>query len=377
MQPFPPPRSAYLHVPFCARRCGYCNFAIVVGRDDLAGDYLRAIELELSQLETPRPVETLYFGGGTPTRLSLAELKQLCELAKRWFPLPPGHEWTVEANPADVTPELLDMLVEEGVTRVSLGGQSFRAVKLAVLERDHAPEDVARTVKLCQERGLAVAIDLIFAAPGETLAQWLDELDEAIALRPQHLSTYGLTFEKGTSFWTRRAKGELIEAEEELQRDMYLAAIDALAAADFEHYEVSNFARPGQRSRHNEAYWSGAGYFAAGPGAARHVDGVRETNHRSPTTWLKRMLGGESPVAQREELSPEERAREHLVFGLRRLEGVERTEFAAQTGFDIDALAGKEIAKYTNLGLLHADNHNVRLTRKGLLVSDAIWPDLL
>ena len=158
---------------------------------------------------------------------------------------------------------------------------------------------------------------------------------------------------------------------------MYALAIDRLTAAGFEHYEVSNFARPGCRSRHNQTYWSGDGYFAAGPGAARYVDGVRETNHRSTTTYLRRVLAGESPVAEREQLSPEARARELLVFGLRRMEGVSRSEFRERTGFDIDALVGGRCRKFVALGLLADDGERIRLTREGLFVSDAMWPELL
>lgn len=371
------PRSAYIHVPFCRHRCGYCNFTLVAGRDDLIGDYLRAIELELKRLETPREVDTLYFGGGTPTHLAPQQFRELSETVLRWHPLAEGYEWTVEANPADVTTDMIAVLRDLSVTRLSLGGQSFREEKLRLLERDHAPADVARAVDLARSAGLHIAIDLIFATPGESLDQWLADVDAAIALAPDHVSTYGLTFEQGTAFWTRRLHGELASADEELERDMYAAVIDRLTAAGFEHYEVSNFARPGRRSRHNQAYWSGHGYFAAGPGAARYVNGVRETNHRSTTTYLQRVLSGESPVADREELDPEARAREYLVFALRRLEGISRTEFAAQTGYNLEGLIAAPLQKFTSLGLLESAGDRVRLTRAGLFVSDALWPEML
>lgn len=377
MPSFPPPRSVYVHVPFCVRRCGYCNFAIVVGRDDLATQYLSAVEWELRGAGSPRTVDTIYLGGGTPTRLPLTQLVRLCELLAHWRPPAPGCEWTVEANPSDVTPELLHALSNTGVTRLSLGGQSFSPTKLRRLERDHSAEQIEQASFACRERGIAVALDLIFAAPGETHRQWRRDLDHAIALAPDHLSTYGLTYEKGAAFWSRRARGDLRELGDELQRRMYLTAIDALTEAGYQHYEVSNFARPGRRSRHNEVYWSGAPYDAFGPGAARYVDGIRETNHRSTTTYLKRVLVGESPVAEREELSPEQRAREQLVFGLRRLEGVNRRAFFQATGYQVDELAEQQIARFAEMGLLHTDPHRIRLTREGLLVSDALWPDLL
>lgn len=374
---FAPPRAAYVHVPFCRHRCGYCNFTLVAGRSDLIGDYLRAIDLELRQLQTPRDVDTLYFGGGTPTYLPPSELQRLAESVLAWHPLAPGYEWTVEANPADIDQSMVATLADLGVTRLSLGGQSFRTEKLRLLERDHEPHAVAQAMELARNAGIQVALDLIFATPNETLDQWSADVDTALALRPDHLSTYGLTFERGTAFWNRRLKGDLTEASEELQRDMYALVINRLTAADFKHYEVSNFARLGCRSRHNETYWSGAGYFAAGPGAARYVDGVREMNHRSTTTYLKRVLAGESPVVDRERLNAEARARELLVFGLRRLEGVERSEFTARTGFEIDQLIARPLAKFGDLGLLADDGRRVQLTREGLFVSDALWPEML
>jgi oxygen-independent coproporphyrinogen-3 oxidase len=202
-------------------------------------------------------------------------------------------------------------------------------------------------------------------------------LRTALSLSPDHLSTYGLTFERGTAFWSRLLEGELGRLDEGLEREMYTTAIDTLVTAAFEHYEVSNFARPGHRCRHNETYWAGDGYFAVGPGAARYVDGRREMNHRSTTTWLKRVLAGESPVAESETLSDEDRAREMLVFGLRRMDGVDRAAFAERTGFEIDKLVGPALAKMIEQKLLEDRDGRIRLTRDGLLVSDAIWPHFL
>jgi oxygen-independent coproporphyrinogen-3 oxidase len=224
---------------------------------------------------------------------------------------------------------------------------------------------------------MQIALDLIFATPDESLDDWSADLDSALTLQPDHISTYGLTFERGTAFWGRRLRGDLAEVDEELQRDMYALAIDCLTAAGYEHYEVSNFARPGCRSRHNQVYWSGDGYFAYGPGAARYIHGVRETNHRSTTTYIKRVLAGDSAVAEREELPREARARELLVFGLRRIEGVSRIQFRARTGVEIDELAAAALHKFVDLGLLADDGDRIRLTREGLFVSDALWPEFL
>ncbi len=269
------------------------------------------------------------------------------------------------------------MLARGGVNRLSLGGQSFDPAKLAGLERDHTPEVLRAAARAARRRFASLSLDLIFAAPGETLDGWQADLAAALALDIDHVSTYGLTFERGTAFWSRLLTGDLGRLDEDLERAMYEAAIDTLTAAGFEHYEVSNFARAGHRCRHNEAYWSGAGYHAVGPGAARYVSGRREMNHRSTTTWLKRVLAGQSPVAERETLEPADRAREMLVFGLRRMAGVERAWFAAASGFDLDALAGEPLGRMVAQGLLSDDGRQIRLTRTGLLVSDAIWSHLL
>ncbi len=371
------PRAAYVHVPFCRRRCGYCNFTVVAARDDLVADYLRAVELELQELRTPREVDTLFFGGGTPTQLSPAALDRLCHLAREWFPLAVGYEFSVEGNPADLDEDRLAVLQAAGVNRLSLGGQSFDDRKLEALERDHRCRQLQRTLDRCRARFASLALDLIFAVPGESLQTWTADLRAAVAADVDHISTYGLTYEKGAAFWDRRQRGLLQPVDEELERTMYEAAIDALTAAGLEHYEVSNFARPGHRCRHNEVYWRGQSYFAVGPGAARYVDGWREMNHRSTTTYLRRMLAGQSPVAERERLSPSDAARERLVFGLRMLEGVERSSFAAETGLEIDALVGPALRRFVDQGLLEDTGGRVRLTRAGLLVSDALWPEFL
>lgn len=371
------PTAAYIHVPFCARRCGYCNFTVVAGRDDLIDSYLAALDLELSALERPRRVETLFVGGGTPTHLSPQQVQRLMQTILHWFPLADGGEFSVEANPVDVTPATIDVLAEAGVNRLSLGVQSFDSQKLSVLERDHRAERVAQACDLARGIFSSVSLDLIFAVPGETLDTWQQDLNRALERSPDHVSTYGLTFDRGARFLGRLRRGELSEIDEETQRAMYATAIDTLTAAGFEHYEVSNFARPGHRCRHNEIYWSGGEYYAAGPGAARYVAGVREQNHGSTFTYLKRVLGGRSPVVDRERLSPEDAARERLVFGLRMLRGIDRESFAQQTGFTVEQLGGQELPRYLDLGLLENDGRRLRLTREGLMISDSLWPALL
>ena len=372
-----PPRAAYVHVPFCRHRCGYCNFTLVADRDDLIAAYIRALGTELSGLRWPRQVDTLFLGGGTPTHLSTRQLEMLIGEVLRWLPLSPGAEFSVEANPADLDQAKVELLAALGVTRLSLGAQSFAPRKLALLERDHQADTIVLSAQSARRHFRSVSLDLIFGTPGETLDEWRRDLERVLTLSPNHVSTYGLTFEKGTSFWSRRRRGELRQIDEELERDMYVAAIDELTAAGFEHYEVSNFAQPGHRCRHNEVYWTGREYFAFGAGAARFVDGCREVNHRSTSAYLTRIRDGKSPVAEREMLSAEQHARECLVFGLRRLEGVDRGEFFAETGQTVDSLVGEPLRRFVELGLLEQENGRVRLTRKGLMISDSLWPEML
>jgi len=370
-------RAAYIHVPFCRHRCGYCNFTLVARRDDLIDAYLRAIERELSWLDGPHEVDTLFFGGGTPTHLPPPSLARLCAIVRKQFPLAANHEFSVEANPLDLTAERIAVLVEHGVNRVSLGVQSIDDAKLATLERDHRRPDIEATLDRCRAAFPSVAVDLIFGVPGETRDVWLDDLRFVTSAAVDHVSTYGLTFEQGTAFWTRRRQGALSPVDEHSEAEFYETAIDRLTAAGFEHYEVSNFARAGHRCRHNETYWLGGSYFAAGPGAARYLSGRREINHRSTTTYLKRVLAGESPVAEAESLLPEDAARERLVFALRRMEGLDRHEFLRWTGFDIEVLLGPPLRRFVEQALLTWDGPRLRLTRAGLLVSDSLWPEFL
>jgi oxygen-independent coproporphyrinogen III oxidase len=373
----PRPRAAYVHVPFCRHRCGYCNFTLVADHDELIPRYFDALQRELADLGPANHVDTLFWGGGTHTHLQLPELDQLAELVGRSFPLAAGGEWSVEANPSDLNDDRCRWLADHGVTRISLGAQSFQPAKLQQLERDHDAATIERACERLRPRLADLSIDLIFAVPGESLDDWRGDLMAALQLRPDHVSTYGLTYEKGTPFWTRRQHGELRLVAEEDEARMYEMAIDVLTAAGYEHYEVSSFALPGHRCRHNQVYWTGGEYFGVGPGAASLIGGTRRTNHRSTWTYIQRLSRNESPVAECETLSPADRGRERLVFGLRRLEGIERRRFQAETGFTMEQLVGDVLAQYIAAGLLNDDGCRVRLTRKGLLISDAMWPAFL
>src|SRR5262249_23719226 len=228
----------------------------------------------------------IFMGGGTPTYLDSRRLARLLADIRQWFPTMAELEFSVEANPGTLTEEKVDVLADHGVTRVSLGSQSFQPHVLQVLERDHSPEDVPRAVAAVKARIEQVSLDLIFGVPGQTREDWQRDLQRALALQPDHASTYGLTYEKGTQLWKQRQLGAVQPLDEETELAMYLDGLDNLNAAGFEHYEISNHARPGKRCRHNQVYWANEAYFGFGLGAARYVEGCRELNTRSIQEYI-------------------------------------------------------------------------------------------
>lgn len=396
--PWLEPRTAYVHVPFCAHHCGYCDFAVAAGQDHLIEHYLDALAAEMAGLGHPRTVETIFIGGGTPTYLRVEQLGRLLEMVQTWLPLAgggreaatfgpsvqgtdatrtPGPEFSIESTPDSLDDEKVALLAARGVTRVSLGVQSFRPKLLTALDRRHTAAQIPRAVEAVRRHGLTLSLDLIFAAPGSTLDDWASDLDAALALAPDHISTYGLTYEKGTRLWKERQRGGVPVVPEDAELAMYLLAIDRLTAAGFEHYEISNFARPGFRCRHNERYWANEAYYGFGVGAARYVNGVRELNIRDTKGYVRKVLSGESVTFQSERLGPRERAFETIATQLRRLAGIGRERFREQTGFELNELIGNRLELLVAGGLLIDEKTSVRLTRRGLCVADAVIEELM
>lgn len=372
------PRAVYVHIPFCAHKCGYCDFASLAGMDHLADRYLAALEREMARVGQPQEVDTIFVGGGTPTRLDAPALRRLLEAIARWFPLRPGGEWTVEANPGTLDEAKADVLAAGGVNRVSLGAQSFQPELLRMLERNHAPDEVARALEWIRPRFERWSFDLIFGVPGSTPALWESDLETALELGPDHLSCYGLVYEKGTALWKQWQAGVVRAVDEEVERAMYAHTIDRLERAGLAMYEISNFARPGHESRHNLVYWANDAYFGVGVGAARYVEGTRSVNTRDLPAYLRRIEAGEEATGPSETLEPEARARETAVLMLRRtVLGIDRPDFARRTGFDLDAFAGPTLAKYAARGWLDDDGTRVRFTREGLFLADSVLCDLL
>jgi oxygen-independent coproporphyrinogen-3 oxidase len=351
----------------------------LAGVDHLADRYLGALEREIeSALEEPQEVDTIFVGGGTPTRLDAGQLRRLSAIIRRWFPLAPGGEWTVEANPGTLDTEKADVLAQAGVDRISLGAQSFRSESLHVLERHHGRSEVEQAVALVGPRFPRWSLDLIFGVPGSTLDDWRDDLDIALEFRPAHLSCYGLVYEKGTPLWGRRRSGEVQPVDEDLERSMYETTIETLGTVGLEMYEISNYARPGHESRHNLAYWANDAYFGFGVGAARYIRGVRSVNTRDLQSYLRRVESGADPTGPSEELSAEARARETAILMLRRIKtGIDRDDFRTRTGIDVDALLGPTIERLKAEGSLDDDGRRLRLSRDGLFVGDQIFCELV
>lgn len=370
------PTAAYLHIPFCAHHCGYCDFAVTAGRDELIDDYLDALELELNRLAEPHAVRTIFIGGGTPTYLNLRQIARLLAAVNHWFP-GPDREFSIESTPDSLDADKIACMKDQGVTRISVGIQSFRPDSLAVLDRRHRAEQIPLATTLVRDAGLELSLDLIFGAPGSTLEGWKSDLLRAIDLLPDHVSTYGLTYETGTPLWKHRKAGRVIPLTDDTEAAMYDAAMTILPEHGYEQYEVSNFAKQGKRCRHNETYWANGAHFGIGVGAAAYVQGVRTLNCRNTVDYITRLREGRSPVFQREQLVGIDLAAETVTTQLRRVEGIEWSAFHEQTGFDLKHGVGGKIADLTGHGLLTTDDRGVRLTRRGFPLTDAIIVDLL
>ena len=359
------PLGLYVHVPYCAARCGYCDFntyvAPAVQRAGFAADAIAEIDLAARTLgERARPLETVFFGGGTPTLLPPADLIAILGAADDRFGLARGAEVTVEANPESVDARALAQLRAGGVTRVSFGMQSAVAHVLSALDRRHTPGRAAAAVGEAWRAGFDhVSVDLIYGTPGETDEDWRASLDAALDAGPDHVSAYALTVEPGTRMAARVRRGELPAPDEDALAARYAIADERLGAAGLRWYEISNWARPGAECRHNLGYWRGADWWGVGPGAHSHVDGERWWNVLRPADYGARLRAGRSPAASREVLDRGTRALEDTMLRVRLAEGVEVGEGARALAADglLDVAAGH--ATLTLRGRLLAD-HVVR-----------------
>ncbi|WP_285724554.1 radical SAM family heme chaperone HemW [Psychromicrobium xiongbiense] len=370
----------YAHIPFCAVRCGYCDFntytALELGggasQAAYAGTAEREIELAARAIRASglpeRPLSTVFFGGGTPTLLPAGELAGMLRAAIERWGLVPGAEVTTEANPDSVTPESLQELAESGFTRVSFGMQSVVPHVLKVLDRTHQPERVPQAVQWARDAGLAVSVDLIYGTPGESMSDWRASVEAALSYQPDHVSAYALIVEEGTKLAGQIRRGQVPAVDDDDHADKYLVADELLGQAGFQWYEVSNWARtPQDACQHNLAYWRGDDWWGIGPGAHSHIGGVRWWNVKHPIAYAQRLEAGESPAAAREILDVPTQELERVMLAVRLADGLRIESLSA---------AGRQaIASLIAEGLIEpkeAFRGTLVLTLQGRLLADAV-----
>lgn len=368
-----PPRHVYVHVPFCARRCSYCDFAIAVRRDTPVAEYVDGIRREL-MLRMPRRTvdqttcvaDTVYLGGGTPSRLGAGGITALLDVLRERIQVAPGAEVTLEANPDDITPAAVGAWVAAGVNRLSLGAQSFDDEVLRWMHRTHTARDIAQSVETLRDGGIgSISLDLIFALPAQLGRDWDRDIGAALALAPGHLSLYGLTIEDHTPLAHWVGRGEAREAPEGEFEAEFLRAHDIAVSAGYQHYEVSNFARPGSASRHNSAYWSGAGYLGLGPAAHGYDGAVRRWNIAPYAEWLRCVRDGRDPIAGSEDLTETNIVTERLYLQLR-----------TATGMVIPTDHRSVVEAWSHVGWAILQGDRFRLTPLGWLRMDALVAEL-
>ncbi|CAM3520371.1 radical SAM family heme chaperone HemW [Hydrogenibacillus schlegelii] len=383
------PRHVYVHVPFCGAKCHYCDFAVFVGpRTPWEALYLEALERELALVLAPYggaypfPIETLYLGGGTPTALSPAALERLFDLLERAFPRrAPGMEWTVEANPEGLVGDegraLLRWLRGRGTTRLSIGVQTFDDAQLSALGRRHTGREAEAAVLAAREAGFVhLSLDLIYGLPGQTFEGWTADVRRAFGLPIDHLSAYALEVAEATRFGRMQAAGALPLPDDDRVVEMYAFVAAAARDAGFEPYEVSNFARPGGRSRHNLAYWNNRPYFGFGPGAHGYAFGVRTANVPSLPRYVRARTLSEfrtevRPVGRREAIE------ETMFLGLRLAEGVRRDAFRRRFGVDLEDVYGPVLRRLEAEGLIVIDARGIRLPEAVRPVMNAVLAEFL
>lgn len=376
---------AYLHIPFCAVRCGYCDFNTYtsselrgVTKSSFLEDLLKEIELSKEVLSRvpSRSLSTIFFGGGTPTQLEAAQLNAALNSLGQTFGIRGGAEITTEANPDNITEKYLETLSSGGFNRLSLGMQSAVPSVLKTLDRTHDPDNVAKAVASAKKFGMQVSVDLIYGTPGETMDDWRTSVESALNLDVDHISAYSLIVEPGTKMHRLVSSGKLVESDSDEQADKYLLADELFSAAGFNWYEVSNWSKSNAtRSKHNLAYWQSNDWWGYGPGAHSHVGGVRWWNQKHPATYSAALAAGKSPALAREVLDGRTRDEERILLEIRIAEGVD-IELLKQVNPDAGKVVADFIADET-IDPIAAFAGRLQLTQKGRLLADALVRDLL
>ena len=373
--------GVYVHIPFCASRCSYCDFFSTLRLDEVGHDYVEALiaEARLRKAElNGKPVKTLYMGGGTPSQLPLPLLARLIDGLKATLDLNAVEEFTLEANPDDVTPEWCAAVRALGVNRVSMGVQSFQDAVLRLVGRRHTARQAIDAVASLRHAGIDnISIDLIYGLPGQTLETWAESVRQAVDLRPQHISAYGLTYEPGTRLWQQRECGEVVEASEDQYLDMYRILVGLLRVAGYEHYEISNFALPGYRSRHNSSYWNETPYLGLGAAAHSYDGTMRRSNPADLCGYIRRITSGQ-PACQVEDLAWWERYDERVMLGLRTADGVDAHRLRSDFGDKAWAYFVSEARRHIDAGnMICTDDGRYILTSEGIVLSDSVMRDLM
>lgn len=369
----------YLHIPFCQKRCIYCDFFSST-RSGMKAEYVQALCQELEQRKDylrGAAVETIYLGGGTPSQLNGEELHRIFDTLFRLYPVTPDAEITLEANPDDLTPDYISLLQSLPVNRLSMGVQTFDDRKLRMLNRRHTAGQAHEAVLRCSEAGFNnLSIDLIYGLPGETLSDWEHDLDEALSLPVQHLSAYHLMIEEGTPLWKLWQEHRVEEAEEELSLQQFERLTERLTQAGFEHYEISNFALPGRASRHNSSYWQGIPYLGCGASAHSFNGTSRRWNVSDLTAYMQGIRTGR-PACETEELSPTTQYNEYVMTGLRTARGISLARIGERFGSRMLDYCLRMAAPHLQQGTLLREEDTLRLSHRGIFVSDGVMSDLM
>ena len=389
------PIAVYVHIPFCLSKCNYCDFNTYEGIEPLMPSFVDALSPEIGMWGTrlSRPdVSTVFFGGGTPSYLPAESITLLSERLREATNIVPGAEITLEANPDDVSAEKADAWLEAGFNRISIGVQSFDDQILHALSRRHDSDRARLAVATARFAGFEnISIDLMFGLPNQSLTVWEDSLKHAIELETDHLSLYGLQIEPGTPLQRDVERGTVPTPDDDLAADMYEMAMDYLSETGYEHYEISNWCKPGFRSRHNLAYWLNQPYLGVGPGAHSSMMGRRFANMKSPRRYISVIASAsvsdevvDTPVEQGEiavdfveDTSFEMAMSETMMLGMRLSEGMAKSEFQRRFGISMSGVYGQEISKLVSTGLIEDDGDRIRLTRHGKLLGNNVFESFI
>ncbi|GIV56002.1 MAG: hypothetical protein AA908_01220 [Chlorobi bacterium NICIL-2] len=371
----------YVHIPFCQHKCSYCDFYSVVSLEAMerfTETIVKEIRLWAQQEQLDATVETIFWGGGTPSLLECTQAEQIASALRSVFSLAPSYEWTIEANPGTVTLEKLRYYRELGINRISFGVQSFDHRELEFLERIHSAQQAEEAVELARRAGFNnVNLDVIYALPGQDLETYQRTLERVCALAPEHISAYSLVYEHGTPLYRQLQRGAIIPLDEDQEAAFYSKTVEFLAQRGYRQYEVSNFARPGRQCRHNLLYWRRGQYVGFGPSAHSHVDNIRWSNVRSLRRYFDAIERGSLPIVAREHLTIEQQRAESIFLGLR-ADGIELDAFARAYGVWLDrGMLGDMITEWQQKGWACLDGRRLHLTSRGYALCDALTLQLL